>query len=141
MPDSDNDTRAAEQVGKLVVVRFDHEIQSVADVHTVAAELRKITQVAVFADALAVQLRAQIIGQLRNEGMVGGGGLLAAILGTDEIRAANAVVAPLRAIATDADNIGRNAHRLVSRMHERFINPVKEARAQAKGQRRGLVID
>ncbi len=111
------------------------------DIAQIAAELQKLSRVAIYADSMATQLRMQIITQLRAEGFGGEGGLMSAILGSDEVRAANAAVAPLRAIQADAENIGRSAHRFVSRMQSRVFEPVRQARAARNGQTQGLVIN
>jgi hypothetical protein len=116
------------------------EVLSEDEAYQLARELHKLIQVSTFADTTATALRLRVINQLRDEGL-DGAGRLAFLLGTDATRAADRVVAPLRAIQSDMENAARSAVVFQSRIQNTVFEPIRMARARRNGGTAGLDVN
>lgn len=127
-----------------ITIPVDYEIDPEnpeESVRKYAEYMRSLIKMSTNVDVMATALRRRIINQLRAEGIDSAGGFRGVILGSDAVRTAGQIIAPLRAAAGEAEQISKAGVLFERRFTTLFIQPIQEARRQqTKGTTQGLKV-
>lgn len=136
-------TQRAPQVKEEVVAIRVIEAVEEDECYQLAVEFQKLMRLATLAETTAAALKARITNQLRAEGMDAATGGLRGMLGesSDAARTAAKVTQPLLAIASELENVGKNAHVFRNRLQALVFDAIREHDRLKKGQSTGLKVN
>jgi hypothetical protein len=115
------------------------DIYSTEEALAVMRQLARLIHVADYAENQAAALKPRLIKGLRKNGLDGGSWLQSKFLGTNAERAAEQIVAPLRAIGAECHSAAQSSHLFHLKYIQLYRDPILNARREMEDPDAGSV--